>query len=130
MKLQQPNKSLVSEAFLDTFNEDMKACIQNCLLCHQLCEHTLVHCLEKEGLSTERLHLRTLLDCAQICSVSADFMLRSSSLHHATCRTCAEVCFACARSCSSYGGDDEMLRVCASICMQCAESCRRMAAHA
>jgi hypothetical protein len=71
--------------------------------------------------------MRILLDCADICGTSADFMLRSSSQHGSTCAVCAELCRQCAKSCEQTGAEDEMMRRCAEICRKCAESCQRMA---
>jgi hypothetical protein len=68
-----------------------------------------------------------LMDCADICRTSADFMLRGSPQHALTCGTCAEVCAACAESCERIGQQDGMMKKCAEVCRRCAESCRHMA---
>jgi hypothetical protein len=67
-----------------------------------------------------------MLDCAEICETSANFMIRGSELHHLTCGACAEVCDRCAEDCERMG-DDETMRRCAETCRRCAESCHRMA---
>jgi hypothetical protein len=105
---------------------EMRRCIQNCSECHGVCVETVTHCLQKGGRHAAPDHIRLLLDCAQICQTSADFMLRSSPLHTRTCAVCAEVCEQCARDCEQLG-DDEMMRRCAETCRRCAESCRQMA---
>jgi hypothetical protein len=74
-------------------------------------------------------HIRALLDCAQACDASRDFMLRGSTLHAEYCGACAEACARCADSCERIAGDDEVMRNCAETCRRCAESCRSMAAH-
>jgi hypothetical protein len=79
------------------------------------------------GRHAEAAHVRLLLDCAQICQTSADFMLRGSSYHARTCETCAEVCLACAENCERIGPDDDMMKKCAEVCRRCAASCRQMA---
>ncbi len=84
------------------------------------------YCLEMGGPHVAPPHFRLMLDCAQICQTSADFMLRNSALHARTCAVCAEVCDACAQSCEQVG---DMER-CVEVCRRCAESCRRMAAMA
>jgi hypothetical protein len=86
----------------------------------------ITHCLQKGGKHAAPEHIRTMLDCAQICATSADFMLRKSPLHRSTCRTCSEVCEACRASCEAIA-DDDMMRRCADMCRECAESCREMA---
>lgn len=105
-------------------DRNMKECIEECADCHEICTEAAQHLLA-EG-EPEGRHVRLLLDCAQICATSADFMLRGSDLHGVTCGACAEVCDACAEACEE-SSDDRLLRKCAEICRSCAESCRRMA---
>ncbi|WP_426757054.1 four-helix bundle copper-binding protein [Myxococcus sp. Y35] len=104
---------------------DMRQCIEDCLSCHRVCVETLTYCLGKGGKHTEAKHLRLLMDCAEICQTSANFMLRGSELHTRTCYACAEVCGRCAESCASMG-DDAVMKACADMCARCAESCTRM----
>ena len=63
--------------------QDMQHCIQECTDCHQVCLRTIQHCLGMGGKHAEQQHIRLMADCAQICAVSADFMLRGSPLHEA-----------------------------------------------
>lgn len=105
---------------------EMKRCIENCHECHDVCVQTLHHCLEKGGRHAEASHIRLLLDCAQICHTSEDFMLRGSDLHMLTCGVCAEVCARCADSCRRMA-DDEVMKRCADVCLRCADSCAEMA---
>jgi hypothetical protein len=108
----------------------MERCIEECTRCHQVCVRTLQHCLEMGGKHSEAGHVRLMMDCAQICQTSADFMLRGSELHTETCRACAVVCERCAEDCERMGEDREM-RECAEECRRCAEICYQMAgAHA
>lgn len=112
---------------------EMQECTQNCLDCHSVGLETVAHCLEMGGRHAEASHIRLLLDCADICRASADFMLRGSAHHAAVCGVCATVCDACAADCDRMGDDDELMRECAQACRRCAESCRRMSragAHA
>ncbi len=107
---------------------EMRDCIANCTECHNICIETAAHCLEMGGEHAAAHHIHLLLDCAQICATSADFMLRGSELHGQTCGVCAEACERCAEDCERLAGDDEVMRRCAEVCRRCAESCRRMAA--
>ena len=106
--------------------QEMERCITDCGECHEVCLSTVSHCLEKGGRHAEAGHVRLLLDCAQICHISADFMIRGSDLHTVTCGACAEVCARCAESCDRMA-EDELDRRCAEVCRRCAESCRQMA---
>lgn len=106
-------------------NAEMEQCIQNCLNCHHVCyEMALNHCLESGGKHTEPKHFRLMLNCAEICQTSANFMLSGSELHKLTCGVCAQVCEACANDCEAIGNMDE----CVAACRKCVESCRKMAA--
>ena len=115
------------QTVLRSVGEEMRDCIEDCKTCHDVCLATVTHCLEMGGDHAEASHIRLLLDCAQICETSADFMLRSSELHGETCRACAAICKRCAEDCERFL-EDEIMRACADACRRCAESCRQMAA--
>ncbi len=110
-------------------SQEMQQCIQNCEDCHDICLETVTYCLAKGGKHAEAAHIRLLLDCAEICQTSANFMVRASDLHPLTCGVCAEVCERCAKDCERFG-DDATMRECTDMCHRCAESCREMAAMA
>ncbi len=107
---------------------EMQQCIDECTRCHNVCLATVSHCLELGGKHADPAHIGLLLDCAEICQTSANFMLRSSERHGLTCRICANICGACAESCDRMGKGDEMLAQCAEECRRCQRSCERMAA--
>lgn len=104
----------------------MQNCIDECQNCHQICVQTVEHCLTNGGKHAAPEHIRTLLDCAEICQTSANFMLRGSEIHSTVCGTCGEVCDLCAASCERIGNEDFM-KQCVDACRRCAESCRQMA---
>lgn len=107
---------------------EMQQCIEDCTRCHAICLQTVSHCLELGGKHADPAHTRMLLDCAEICQTSANFMLRGSDLHQRTCAICAEVCRACAEDCERMADGDKMMLECARQCRSCADSCERMAA--
>jgi hypothetical protein len=86
----------------------MRECIDECQECHAACVETSAHCLTMGGKHASYEHQTLLLDCAQICQTSADFMLRGSALHRETCRVCADVCDRCADACERMGDDETM----------------------
>jgi hypothetical protein len=108
-------------------NAEMKRCIEECTRCHQVCTATMQHCLKMGGKHAEPGHIRLMLDCAQICQTSADFMLRGSDLHGKACGVCAVVCKKCAADCAKMG-EDRAMKKCAEQCGKCAEMCKSMAA--
>lgn len=111
-------------------SSDLQECIESCSDCHDVCLETVAHCLRLGGEHADPRHITTLLDCAQACDASRDFMLRGSELHPAVCGVCADACERCAESCEQLAGDDDVLRNCAEVCRRCAETCRQMAGMA
>ncbi|TBN47189.1 four-helix bundle copper-binding protein [Pseudomonas sp. BGI-2] len=83
----------------------------------------MTHCLEAGGKHLEAEHFRLMINCAEICQTSANFLLSGSIFHHHVCGVCAEICEACAKSCEQVGGMEDCVRA----CRECAESCRKMA---
>ncbi len=107
--------------------EEMQHCIQLCQDCHARCIELINHCVTLGGRHIAPVHIRLLMDCAQLCTVTADFVARASSFHDRTCGLCAELCRRCAESCEQVAGDDPIMKQCAELCRRCAESCDRMA---
>jgi len=106
--------------------KEMEQCIDDCLDCHSIClETSMSYCLEMGGKHAEPKHMRLMLDCSEICQVSANFMLRNSNFSTRTCNLCAEICIKCAESCEQFKGDEKMA-ACAKVCRRCAESCQQM----
>ncbi len=101
----------------------MQNCITDRLDCHSVCLATIAHCLDKGGDHAAPEHIRLMLDCAQICITSADFMLRGSPTHQMTCRIFADICTLCADDCSKLA-DDKTMVLCAETCRRCVQSLR------
>src|SRR3954467_9064798 len=109
-----------------TISREMRDCARLCHECKDACLELIPHCLQRGDDHAEADHILLLLDCAQICNTTEEFMHRGSEHHALTCGVCARICDACAEDCEQFGDDDEMRR-CAEVCRRCAESCRRMA---
>lgn len=120
-------KMAIQQLNLQQLNSQIQECIQNCLDCHSICLNTVsTYCIHQNGMHSEPAHIRLMLDCAEICETSANFMLRGSELHLRSCDFCAEVCDRCAKNCDRFGNDSQM-RACSEMCRRCAEGCRQMA---
>jgi hypothetical protein len=89
----------------------VQECIVECDSCHDLCLETIGQCLSVGGRHADGEHVTLLMDCAQICQIAADFMLRGSARQGMTSAVCAAVCEACASSCDALGSAE--LRACA-----------------
>ncbi len=107
----------------------LRHCIDACVRCHEVCLSTLPYCLGQGGHHTSLAHITILYDCATICQMTADFMLRASDEHARICALCAVLCERCAEDCERFS-DDDVMRACAEECRKCAESCERMATAA
>ncbi|MTJ49635.1 four-helix bundle copper-binding protein [Dolichospermum sp. UHCC 0259] len=117
----------IQQLNLQQVNQEIQQCIQNCLDCHSICLNTVTtYCVDQGSMHTESDHIRIMLDCAEICQISANFMLRNSNFHVRSCAICAEICDRCADNCNRFG-DDFQMKACADMCRCCAESCRQMA---
>lgn len=86
---------------------------------------TSSYCLRAGGRHAEPDHIVLLQDCAQMCAVAADFMLRGSDRSRRACEFCAEICLTCANDCDRFP-DDQHMRVCAETCRRCMEACREL----
>ena len=108
--------------------EEMRACIQECTNCHNICMETAAHCLSLEGEYAAAGSIGALLDCARICTLNSEFMLRASPLHAQLCRVSVAACERCAIECEQMANGDHTIRTCARACRRCIDSCRRLAA--
>ncbi|WP_255398794.1 four-helix bundle copper-binding protein [Nitrosovibrio sp. Nv6] len=109
-----------------TNDQSMQTCIAACDNCHQTClQAAMNHCLESGGRHVEAGHFRLMMNCAEICQTSLNFMLSGSQYSNQVCRICAEICDACAKSCEQLDGMDD----CATACRECAQSCREMSGY-
>lgn len=108
-------------------NDEMDKCIRICQDCHALCTKMIEHCLMLGGKHAAPDHIRLMIDCAQLCETTAQYLIRGSSLHGRMCGLCAEACRQCADNCQQLAGDDQMVKQCVELCRSCAGSCERMA---
>src|SRR5262245_38339970 len=106
-------------------HQELLDCIQSCKNCHDSCVETATYCLEEGGQHAVARHMRLLLDCAQICTMTEDYMLRDSAFYAQVCGVCADVCDSCAEACERFPGDEQMAE-CMSACQRCADACRTM----
>jgi hypothetical protein len=78
------------------------------------------HCFETGGEHVAPAHFRLMMACAEMCLISAQFMLH----HKHTCWECLEICTECVKDCERLGGMEAWV----TTCRACAESCSAMAA--
>jgi hypothetical protein len=101
-------------------------CIDACLKAHRACTESVIHDLQQAGAGADWELIQLLLDCADITETNANFMLRSSKLHHLTCQVAADVADRCATACEKHATEDVRLRECADACRRAATWCRKV----
>ena len=104
-------------------SSDLRAGIALCRRARLVLQGAAVRSFDAGGMELDPVHLRLLLDCAQMCEMTADFMSRNSPYHLYLCEVCAAICEACAESCALAGAMEE----CAAICQECIVVCRALA---
>lgn len=119
----QPN----SQKSFTNISPAMTKCIQSCNDCYEICTQMITHCLDKGGKHADPKHIQLLFDCAQICNLSSNFMIRNSGSHSIICDACAEICEACAVSCETLASSDSDMKKIVDACRQCTASCSEMA---
>lgn len=100
-----------------------KECVESCVRTHAMCLETARYCTEAGAPHAAPAHLALLLDCAEMCQMTANSLLRRSPQHAVVCGACARLCEACARDCDAVAGGDERMRRCAATCRECARDC-------
>jgi hypothetical protein len=91
--------------------------------CRESCTIGLMHSLNEDGDFTAKDHIVWLLDCAEICNVTTNFLLRDSEYSGDIINICSYICEDCAESCESFFEDANM-KNCGEICRKCADKCR------
>lgn len=100
--------------------------IEETINCYLMCQQTLIYCQETGGDYAAVDRLQILTDCASLCQMTADFLIRGSEKSAKACLFCAEVCDDCALSCASLE-DSGQPDACAESCRNCAQICREFA---
>ena len=110
----RPSRPAIPPLRLDP---DIESCIAACVACHAICLQTVFQCLAEGGPRASARHVRTLLDCAELCESAVHFMFADSALQSRMCALCADACRACERACRDMGGPQDLR--CAEACACC-----------
>jgi hypothetical protein len=101
-----------------------RECVEACRECHESCLEIAGYCVSMQGYYAEIGHVRLLEDCARVCELTLDFLLRTSEMRRDLAGVCVEVAERCAADCERFDYDQRLLE-CAAVCRRCAEACRR-----
>jgi hypothetical protein len=74
--------------------------------------------------------IRTNLDCADLCAVTARVLSRhtgyDANITRAAVEACRSACKACADECERHADMHEHCRVCAESCRRCEQACEEL----
>jgi hypothetical protein len=106
--------------------------IEACLDCTQACTACADACLSQQQVDMLRKCIRTNLDCADICSTTANVLSRhtgyDANLTRALVQACATACKACGDECDQHRDVHEHCRICADACRRCEQACQAVLA--
>jgi hypothetical protein len=95
------------------------ALAEQCAACQRAGLRTYAAALQARGLHAEGPHLQALLDCAEVCELTAALLLRRSSLTAQVLRVCAAAAGRCAEDCGQPPASAERT-ACAADCWELA----------
>lgn len=102
-------------------SSEIQACIKNCLECHNVCLQTISYCIEASPRHSDLI--RSLLSCAEICRLNANFMLLESEYQRELLQVCESASEKAASICDGKAGGNFQLKLCAEICRVTSSSC-------
>ncbi|MDF6102758.1 four-helix bundle copper-binding protein [Gordonia hongkongensis] len=116
----------------DIDEELLAAAIDAATDCAQVCTACADACLAEKSVGDLVACIRTDLDCADICAVTARVLTRRTrpddEVVRAVLRACIDACRACGGECAQHAEMHEHCRLCAEACGRCEEACRELAA--
>jgi len=98
----------------------LTACSQTCTACADAC-------LSEQMVADLRRCIRTDLDCADICAVTARVLSRhtgyDAAVTKAQLQACVQACRTCGEECERHSTHHEHCRICAEACHDCERAC-------
>jgi hypothetical protein len=105
------------------YHENKKT-IEACLACAALCHHCASSCLQETDPKMMARCIQLDMECAAICTATAQLLSLGSPHATALAKICADACAACATECSKH--TNEHCKECAEACKICAEACKNI----
>ncbi len=102
-----------------------QACIDECNRCAQTCYECFRACLNEPDINARKNCISILVECAQMCQMSALIMSMDGEFVKEHCKLCAAICDKCTTECEMF--KDDHCKQCATECHTCADKCRKMA---
>lgn len=124
MGIPAENTFVMASPKLDHFSSEMRSCIENCFEAAQVCEWCADECLEMGDEEMTRC-IQLCRDVADLTTLHARLMARTSGYHRELAAVCADACEDCLKECRQFDADH--CQACVDVLEDCAESCRQMA---
>ncbi|USX56596.1 four-helix bundle copper-binding protein [Lentzea sp. HUAS12] len=106
----------------------LAATIDALIACAEACTACADACLSESSVAELTKCIRTDLDCADVCGVTARVLSRhtgyDATVSRALLEACAVACKACGDECEGHAGMHEHCRICAEACRVCEAACR------
>jgi len=99
-------------------NDALLDCIQACNACIS------ISLLPEEDTKRLALVVKTCRDCADLCILTSQFIIRNSQFARKEIELCIEACRVCAEECEKF--DLLYCLECARACRLCSSECRRL----
>ena len=113
-------------------NEVLSNCIITCTECALACTACSDACMAEDNIVALVKCMRTDLDCADMCEVTAKILTRQTEYDLAVIQsvvsTCLTVIAACAEECERHAARHVHCRVCAEVCRRAEAACRDLLA--
>lgn len=110
--------------------EDYAEALAALTMCAQVCTACADACLAEDNVAHLRRCIRTDLDCAEICQLTARLIARQTEtpneVIHAQLHTCVLACQTCADECERHASMHDHCRICAETCRHCQERCNHL----
>lgn len=119
-------------ATIDLDRELLARTIDAVVECAQTCTACADACLSEDMVAELRTCIRMNLDCADVCTATANVLSRhtgyDANLTRAQLEACVRACRSCAEECSRHAGMHEHCAVCAESCRRCEAACAELLA--
>jgi hypothetical protein len=111
---------------------ELAATIDTLIACSEACTECADACLSEGMVAELTTCIRTNMDCADICAVTARVLSRHTGYDANTSRAlldaCAMACKSCGDECARHAHAHEHCRICADACRTCEQACRDLRA--
>jgi hypothetical protein len=105
-------------------NTSINSSLLNALhACASACNYCTTACLGEADVKMMADCIRLDIDCAAICSLTANFIARGSVHGKHLLRECAELCGLCAAECEKHSKMQHCAD-CAKACRECEQACK------